>query len=141
MIRVQVAVRLRFDRPDTLKLMAATTEKSQNSFAFMTFRRGSWQYDLICAAILAFIFLTPARFFGVEPRPESVRQVQQLDDGATTVYWVDAEAVAGLDDATREKRLLELARELDGPELSLVSAAAAPGPNGDSPGYLVYARR
>ena len=26
---------------------------------FWSYERGSWQYDVICAAILAFIFLTP----------------------------------------------------------------------------------
>ena len=26
---------------------------------FWTYPRGSWQYDLICVVILAFIFLTP----------------------------------------------------------------------------------
>ena len=28
-----------------------------------TYGRGSWQYDLMCLVILAFIFLTPTSFF------------------------------------------------------------------------------
>jgi len=30
---------------------------------FWTYERGSWQYDVICAVILAFIFLTPSTIF------------------------------------------------------------------------------
>ena len=34
---------------------------------FWTYSRGSWQYDLMCALILAFIFLTPKEFFSRPP--------------------------------------------------------------------------
>ncbi len=30
---------------------------------FWTYSRGSWQYDILCGLILAFIFLTPREFF------------------------------------------------------------------------------
>lgn len=30
---------------------------------FWAYRRGSWQYDILCALILAFIFLTPRGLF------------------------------------------------------------------------------
>jgi hypothetical protein len=30
---------------------------------FWTYSRGSWQYDILCGLILAFIFLTPKEFF------------------------------------------------------------------------------
>lgn len=45
-----------------------------------TYGRGTWQYDLICALILAFIFLTPVSFFNaksVPAKPESVIQQSQ----------------------------------------------------------------
>jgi hypothetical protein len=31
---------------------------------FWRYPRGSWQYDILCALILVFIFLTPKHFFG-----------------------------------------------------------------------------
>jgi hypothetical protein len=34
---------------------------------FWTYERGSWQYDVICAVILAFILLTPRAFFNDRP--------------------------------------------------------------------------
>jgi hypothetical protein len=30
---------------------------------FWTYQRGTWQYDILCAIILAFIFLTPKSVF------------------------------------------------------------------------------
>ncbi|MGH9430693.1 MAG: hypothetical protein ACRD3T_04045 [Terriglobia bacterium] len=35
---------------------------------FWPYERGSWQYDIICAVILAFIFLTPAAWFHDRPQ-------------------------------------------------------------------------
>jgi len=34
---------------------------------FWAYERGSWQYDLICLAILAFIFLSPRSWFNDRP--------------------------------------------------------------------------
>ncbi len=34
---------------------------------FWTYARGTWQYDILCALILAFIFLTPRDFFAKPP--------------------------------------------------------------------------
>jgi hypothetical protein len=34
---------------------------------FWTYSRGTWQYDVLCALILAFIFLTPRDFFSKPP--------------------------------------------------------------------------
>lgn len=39
---------------------------------FWDFKRASWQYDVVVAAIVAFIFLTPREFFNDQPRPASI---------------------------------------------------------------------
>ncbi len=39
---------------------------------FWDFPRASWQYDVVVALILAFIFLTPREFFHDQPRASSV---------------------------------------------------------------------
>lgn len=41
---------------------------------FWSYERGTWQYDVMCVLILAFIFFSPNRFFQNE-RPVSVRAV------------------------------------------------------------------
>jgi len=42
---------------------------------FWSYERGSWQYDIMCVLILAFIFLSPNRIFqsGVSAAPVIVR--------------------------------------------------------------------
>jgi hypothetical protein len=80
---------------------------------FWTYARGSWQYDIICALILAFIFLTPASWFHDRPtlgltnlrHAQGVIEVGRAKDGWH--YLVDARLVASMaprkpEDAIRE---------------------------------------
>lgn len=63
---------------------------------FWTYRRGSWQYDIIVIVILAFIFLTPASWFTPQPAPQvtgflknqGIIQVGRIKDDWS--YIVDA---------------------------------------------------
>ncbi len=80
---------------------------------FWSYERGSWQYDIICAVILAFIFLTPRSFFRDRPtlqlsdlrHVQGVVEVGRARDGWH--YLVDARLVESLaperhEDAIRE---------------------------------------
>ncbi len=108
---------------------------------FWSFRRGSWQYDLIGAAILAFIFLTPREFFGDQPRPPVVRQVQEVGDArGTMVFWVDPSTVKASNDQERDARLQELIRQRSGLNLEIVSVERSGAPGGELHAYIVYAR-
>ncbi len=108
---------------------------------FWSFRRGSWQYDLIVIAILAFIFLTPREFFGDEPRPAVVREMQHLGAEAdTSVYWVDSAVVEAADEESRDARILELLGQRTGRKLTIVSVEETRTPSGDGSAYVVYAR-
>jgi hypothetical protein len=80
---------------------------------FWSYERGTWQYDLIVAVILCFIFLTPRSWFQKIPNLGMVdlRHVQGLvevgRDKATQTYMVDARLVQSrapepAEDAVRE---------------------------------------
>jgi hypothetical protein len=106
-----------------------------------SFPRGSVQYDLIVAAILAFIFLTPREFFGDQPRPPVVRQVQEVGDSrGTMVFWVDPSTVDATTDEERDKRLQELIRQRSGLNLEIVTVERSIAPEGDLHAFIVYAR-
>lgn len=108
---------------------------------FWSFKRGSWQYDLIVIAILAFIFLTPREFFGDRPRPPVVRQVQELgDQNGTVVFWVDPSAVPAEPVEARDTKLQQLLYERSGLNLEVVSVESSMAPDGDLHAYIVYAR-
>ena len=46
--------------------------KGLGRLIFWDFKRASWQYDLVVAGILAFIFLTPRTFFADQPKAPSI---------------------------------------------------------------------
>jgi hypothetical protein len=61
---------------------------------FWSYERGSWQYDLAVIAIVAFVLLTPSRWFHDQPTrevPAPSAQVELLNDsGSQQTYKVDA---------------------------------------------------
>ena len=62
-------------------------------FIFWDFPRASWQYDLMVALILAFIFITPRDVFRDQPKAASV--VMLPDDRGVGQYWIEPELLVG----------------------------------------------
>lgn len=69
---------------------------------FWSYERGSWQYDIICAVILCFIFLTPRAWFHDGPTLElsDLRHRQGVIEigrkSAGSEYLVDSRLVESL---------------------------------------------
>jgi hypothetical protein len=84
-------------------------------FLLWSFERGSPQYDVICAIILSFIFLTPESAFNDRPpwmrppRDEVVRE--STDDYGQTVYTVRIETPLFASDETQLKAAMEELRK------------------------------
>ena len=58
---------------------------------FWTYERGTWQYDIMVALILAFIFLTPRDWFRDQPvAPEASGVALMSSNGEGKVYRVHA---------------------------------------------------
>ena len=113
---------------------------------FWSYRRGSWQYDLIAAAILAFIFLTPRDMFHDGPRSPSarlpsIRQVESMNDGqGTRVFLVEQSAIGDVLAQEREQKLRELLRQRTGKSFQIIETRPSAGASGEVTAYLVYAR-
>ena len=75
-------------------------------FILWDFPRGVWQYDVMVAAILAFIFLTPREIFRDQPRASSVVMLPQ--ENGNGVFWIEPDLLAG----TSEKDRLGKANQL-----------------------------
>ncbi|MGH9325067.1 MAG: hypothetical protein ACRD2B_00040 [Terriglobia bacterium] len=81
---------------------------------FWSHERGSWQYDVICAIILAFIFLTPASWFHDRPtlglthlrHSQGIIDVGHAKDGWH--YLVDARLVTSLAPLTPEEAVRQV---------------------------------
>jgi len=69
-----------------------------NRVFFWSYERTTWQYDVAVGLILAFVFLTPLRWFHDQPQvglPVNSAQVELLSkSGATEIYKVDARVLA-----------------------------------------------
>lgn len=79
---------------------------------FWTYGRTTWQYDVLCALILAFIFLTPKTQFTSElPRPAG----HQIPPVANTLLltWPDGKPATPPDTQTVERRARQLAGRSD----------------------------
>lgn len=53
-------------------------KRKLGSFLWWSYPRGSLQYDIMVAMILAFIFLTPRHWFRDQPRPAATAVVVHL---------------------------------------------------------------
>ena len=79
-------------------------------FILWDFPRASWQYDVIVACILAFIFLTPRDWFRDQPRIPHASSIALLpSENGSTVFFVDAQLLAG---TAENQRVQKLSREL-----------------------------
>jgi hypothetical protein len=107
---------------------------------FWSFRRGSWQYDLIVAGILAFIFLTPKSFFRDQPRTLSVQKIEVLAQGDALLFLVDPKALEGQQPAETTRVLRRLLKQETGRDLEILETRPSANAEGEVTGYLVYAR-
>jgi hypothetical protein len=79
----------------------------KNAF-FWRYARGTWQYDLMVAAILLFIFLLPRRIFHDEPLPLSVsdKVVEESQSDSESVYRLRAEVFSHYQDIETDNKAL-----------------------------------
>ena len=106
-----------------------------------SYRRGSWQYDVVVVAILAFIFLPPRDVFDDQPRPPTVREIPALALGEDVrIFWVDSRVVDEEPKDEAESRLRALLKQRTGQDFQVVDTRPAPVSDGEDEAYLVYAR-
>jgi hypothetical protein len=73
-------------------------------FIFWDFKRGSWQYDIVVVAILAFLFLTPRSWFKDQPREN---QIEMLSANPG-VYLLDPRLLSDVPETNRVEKASEL---------------------------------
>jgi len=68
--------------------------RSLGRFLFWDYPRASWQYDVMVAIILAFIFLTPREFFRDQPKAASVVMLPAEQGGG--LFWIEPQLLSGV---------------------------------------------
>ena len=114
---------------------------------FWRYERGTWQYDLIVLAILAFIFLSPRSWFNDRPTLELTELRHQpgfIEMGHGKQGWrylVDARLVESYSAAKPEEAIsLILSRQLHQP-FTVTSIVAITDKNKVVLGYMVLVSR
>jgi hypothetical protein len=105
---------------------------------FWEFPRASWQYDVVVALILAFIFLTPRSVFKDQPRPSSI--VQMTSEQGALVYWLETDLLAGIADSDRPRRSAELIFNRTGKRLNVSRVEPLIDAENEIKGYIAIAK-
>lgn len=111
---------------------------AMKSLLFWEFPRASWQYDLVVALILAFIFLTPRSFFKDQPRPASI--VQMPSEPGVTVFWLETSLLSSVGEPQRPAHAAELVRKKLGKGIQVVRVEPVHDAEGEIRGYLALSR-
>lgn len=99
--------------------------------------RGSWQYDLIVALILAFVFLVPRTVFNDRPSEAIVQEITGASDAAR-VFWIDPGALGRADPEGAVSTLADLLPREAGETLRVVKTEPARDAAGNVRAYIVY---
>lgn len=105
------------------------------------YRRGAWQYDVIVALILAFIFLSPRSLFNDRPSEPVVREIEIGPAGeGLRVFWVATDGLEGTVPDASDHQLQELILGRSGSDLNIVRTETVRDEAGNVRGHLIYHR-
>jgi hypothetical protein len=117
--------------------MARLLWKAIRPAVFWSYKRGSWQYDIMVALILAFIFFTPRNWFRDQPQPQQIVMLQSEHDWA--VFLVDPGLIRNPAPEQLEPELRRLLEQRAHRRISRLRTEPAHNAEGRLTGYLVHA--
>lgn len=103
---------------------------------FWDFPRTSWQYDIVVALILAFIFLTPRAVFKDQPRAMSVVRVPVHSTTAT--FWIEADLLTAKDDGGRLAQASDIITKKTGKAATVKRLEVIRSAEEETRGYMAF---
>jgi hypothetical protein len=104
--------------------------------------RASWQYDIIVAAIVAFVFLAPRDWFRDQPRVPESHEVALLH--GNSVLWIEPQLLASVPpdapDSVRIARLSEILKKKTGRKQEITRLDAVYDSEHELTGYMAVAK-
>jgi len=122
--------------PDTLRGVLAGVKR----FILWDYQRGVWQYDVICAVITLFIFLSPRQWFRDQPRIPQASQITSLPGHGESVFWVDPELVTSFAQPQQLDRLSKLLTARTGKIQRLTRIEPVYDSEQEIKGYMAFTR-
>ncbi|HUS08257.1 MAG TPA: hypothetical protein VMZ52_18275 [Bryobacteraceae bacterium] len=87
-------------------------------FLLWDYPRAGWQYDVMVALILAFIFITPREIFRDQPRASNIARLP-AEDG-TSVFWIEPELLKSYSESERGGRVQAILKSRFGKTVTVV---------------------
>jgi hypothetical protein len=98
--------------------------------------RAGWQYDVIVALILAFIFFTPRAWFRDQPKASSV--VMLPAEKGTNVFWMEPELLSGVSENAQKAKVESLLKSRTGRRQNVVRLEPIFDAEKDVKGYMAF---
>jgi hypothetical protein len=110
---------------------------------FWEFPRASWQYDVVVALILAFIFLTPRDWFRDQPRIPHASSIALVpSENGGTMFFVDTALLSGTPEDQRVAKLTEVLQvRMSNRRLAVSRVEPIFDSEHELQGYLAFARQ
>jgi len=109
-------------------------------FILWDYRRGVWQYDVMCAIIVAFIFFSPRQWFRDQPRIPRASQITSLPSHGESVFWLDTELVTSYPEGQRMEQLSKVLTARTGKTQQLTRIEPVLDSEEELKGYMAFAK-
>ncbi len=105
------------------------------------YRRASWQYDVMVALILIFLFATPRAWFRDQPKVPHVAEVASLPAGkGGQVFWIEAALVKPDTESGRLAEVAAVLKNRTGKEQTVTRVEPVYDSEKELKGYMAFAR-
>ncbi len=110
-------------------------------FFLWDYPRASWQYDVMVAVILAFLFLTPRDWFRDQPRIPSTSKFAMLPGAhGGNVYWIESALLADVPEPDRLAKAGQMLRAQAGEKQKVVRLEPVFDSEQEIQGFLAFTR-
>jgi hypothetical protein len=107
-------------------------------FFLWDYPRASWQYDVMVAIILAFIFLAPRSVFRDQPRASDI--VRLPAEHGANVFWVEPDLLDSVPEPDRGSRVQQLLRSRYASRETVIRVEPIFGDERELKGYMAFTR-
>ncbi len=120
--------------------MRASAWEGLKRFILWDYPRAGWQYDVMVALILSFIFLTPRDWFRDQPRVPRASRIAVLPaERGALIFWIEAELLAGVPEDQRLRKAQDLLSFQTGEKLSIVRLEPITDSEQEIRGFVAFA--
>ena len=105
-------------------------------YVLWDFPRASWQYDIIVALILAFIFVTPREIFRDQPKAANV--VMLPPEPGAGLYWIAPQLLNGVPETGRIPKASDLVKAQYKKRMTVTRVEPLMDAEMEVTGYMAY---